>query len=255
MARQVVAGTHPRRKRGSIKPEEIVDGALEVGERVGLDNLSIPTVSKHVGVGVTSIYWYFAKKDDLLNAMHDRALSKYAFSAPFVDAADWRESLSNHSRTMRKTFRSNAILTDLLLVRGALSSEAKRLGLEQMEQAIATLMRAGLSAEDAFDTYSATTILVRSSVVLERLYQKTREPEDDPNSTGGPRVVDANIAPIIAELMGNGHRIGVPDRTHDEYSLECILDHASRLIDERAAAAPPRARAPRQRSSKAEPRR
>ena len=252
MARLVVAETQPRRKRGSINPEDIVNGAFEVAERVGLDNLSIPALSKHIGIGVTSIYWYFAKKDDLLNAMAGRALKEYAFSTRLVDTVDWRESLRDHSRHMRKTFHSNAILTDLVLIRGALSSEAKRAGLEQLEQAVATLIRAGLSAEDAFDTYVATTVLVRNSVVLERLYQKTLDLEDGPNSPSTRGGVDAQVAPIIAEIMGNGHRIGVADRTNFEYNLECILDHAGRLIDEKAAAAaPPAAR----RRTNAEPRR
>jgi len=237
MARQVVAGKQLRRKRGSINPEDIVNGAFELADRVGLDNLSMPALGRHVGVGVTSIYWHFAKKDDLLDVMADRALSKYALNAPFGDAAQWRESLRSHSQKMRKTFRSNAILTDLVLIRGALSSEAKQLGLEHVEQAVAMLMRAGLSYEDAFDTYSAITVLVRSSVVLERLYQKTLQLEGDP-SIGGPRVVDAKVTPIISGIMGEGHRIGVADRTNFEYSLECILDHASRIIDENVVAAP-----------------
>lgn len=36
---------------------------------------------------MTSIYWYFRKKDDLLNAMTDRALSKYVFATPMSKPA------------------------------------------------------------------------------------------------------------------------------------------------------------------------
>ncbi len=42
-------------------------------------------LAKHLDVGVTSIYWYFRKKDDLLNAMTDRALGQYDFATPFVE--------------------------------------------------------------------------------------------------------------------------------------------------------------------------
>jgi hypothetical protein len=38
--------------------------------------------------------------------------------------------------------------------------------------------------------------------------------------------------PLIAELTEKGHRIGVADDINFEYGLNCILDHASRLIDE-----------------------
>jgi hypothetical protein len=33
-------------------------------------------------------------------------------------------------------------------------------------------------------------------------------------------------------VTGKGHRIGAPDETNFEFGLDCILDHASRLIDD-----------------------
>ena len=42
--------------------------------QVSIDNLSMPVLAKHLDVGVTSIYWYFRRKDDLLDAMTDLAL-------------------------------------------------------------------------------------------------------------------------------------------------------------------------------------
>ncbi len=86
MARQATAEKRPRRERGSINPDDIIKGAFELAEEVGIDNLSMPLLGKHLGVGVTSIYWYFRKKDDLLNAMTDRALRQYVFATPYVEA-------------------------------------------------------------------------------------------------------------------------------------------------------------------------
>lgn len=82
MAKQPVAEKRQRRERGSINPDDIIDGAFELAERIGVDNLSMPLLGKHLGVGVTSIYWYFRKKDDLLNAMTTRALRQYVFATP-----------------------------------------------------------------------------------------------------------------------------------------------------------------------------
>ena len=131
MAKQATAEKRQRRERGSINPDDIIKGAFELAEEVGIDNLSMPLLGKHLGVGVTSIYWYFRKKDDLLNAMTDRALRQYVFATPYVEAKDWRETLRNHARTMRKTFLGNPILCDLILIRSALSpraAQARRAG-------------------------------------------------------------------------------------------------------------------------------
>ena len=128
VAKQATADKRQRRERGSINPDDIISGAFELAEQVSIDNLSMPLLGKHLGVGVTSIYWYFRKKDDLLNAMTDRALSKYVFATPYVEASDWRETLRNHARLMRKTFMGNPILCDLILIRAALSPKAARAG-------------------------------------------------------------------------------------------------------------------------------
>jgi AcrR family transcriptional regulator len=232
VAKQATADKRRRRERGSINPDDIVAGAFELAEEVGIDNLSMPLLGKHLGVGVTSIYWYFRKKDDLLNEMTNRALRQYVFETPYVEAGNWRESLRNHARNMRKTFLSSPILTDLVLIRGALNTKIRKLGLQQMEAAIDSLVQAGLSPEDAFDTYSAVSVHVRGSVVLERLHEKT---QDLFNGGDEPSAVDPASTPIIAELLAKGHRLAEADERNFEYTLECILDHAERLIEERAA--------------------
>jgi AcrR family transcriptional regulator len=231
VASKTTAQKRQRRERGSINPEDIIDGAFELADEVSIDNLSMPLLGKHLGVGVTSIYWYFRKKDDLLNAMTDRALRKFTFATPYVEAGNWRESLRNHARMMRKTFLSSPILTDLILIRGALSAKARRLGVEEMEKAIATLVDAGLSPEDAFDTYSAVSLHVRGTVVLERLQEKTSD-LDDGERTFEPRALDPKTTPLIAKLAAKGHRLAAPDENNFEYGLNCILDHANRLIEE-----------------------
>ncbi|BBY16914.1 TetR family transcriptional regulator [Mycolicibacterium litorale] len=232
MAKQATAQKRPRRERGSINPEDIIKGAFELAEEVSIDNLSMPLLGKHLGVGVTSIYWYFRKKDDLLNAMTDRALRQIVFESPYVDAANWRESLHSHAHNMRKTFMTSPILCDLVLIRGALSAKALRLGLEQMEAAVAGLVEAGLSPEDAFDTYSAVSVHVRGSVVLARLYEKTRSLDGPDFSAGEAATIDSETMPLMAALSAKGHHIGVPNTMNFEYGLNCILDHAARLIDE-----------------------
>src|SRR3954464_8973885 len=104
VAKQATAEKRKRRARGPINPDDIITGAFELANEVSIDNLSMPLLGKHLGVGVTSIYWYFRKKDDLINAMADRALKKFTFATPYVEAGNWRESLRNHARMMRKTF-------------------------------------------------------------------------------------------------------------------------------------------------------
>jgi AcrR family transcriptional regulator len=232
MAKQATAEKRQRRERGSINPEDIISGAFDLAEQVSIDNLSMPMLGKHLGVGVTSIYWYFRKKDDLLNAMTDRALRKYVFATPYVEAKDWRETLRNHARSMRETFMGNPILCDLILIRSALSPRAARLGVQEIEKAIAGLVEAGLSREEAFDTYSAMSVHVRGSVVLHRLQEKNQTTENGRRTIDDAMVVDPQVTPLLAQMTAKGHHIGAPDDNNFEYGLECILDNAGRLIEQ-----------------------
>src|ERR1700722_5450399 len=230
MARQAVADKRQRRQRGSISVDEIINGAFEVANEASVDALSRPLWAKNVVVGVRGFSWLFRKKDDLLNAMTDRALGQYDFATPFVEGQDWQESLRNHARKMRQTFRSNPILCDLILIRGTFGREATLAAFQKLEKAVATLVDAGLSPEDAFDTYASISVHTQGAAVLERLQDKSRGVE--PYRRGASPVIDPETMPLIAKLTEKGHRIGVADDINFEYGLNCLLDHASRLIDE-----------------------
>ncbi|EID09147.1 TetR family transcriptional regulator [Mycobacterium xenopi RIVM700367] len=232
LAKQAVAEKRQRRERGSISVDEILNGAFEVAEQVSIDNLSMPLLAKHLDVGVTSIYWYFRKKEDLLDAMTDRALGQYDFATPFVEGRNWRESLHDHAHKMRQTFRANPVLCDLILIRGTFGKEATQAAFQKLEKAVATLVEAGLSPEDAFDTYASLSVHTRGSVVLERLQAKSGGAR--PYADRAVRIIDPATMPLIAELTSKGHRIGVADDINFEYGLNCILDHASRLIEQNA---------------------
>jgi AcrR family transcriptional regulator len=239
VAKPATAEKRQRRERGSINPDDIIKGAFELAEELGIDNVSMPLLGKYLGVGVTSIYWYFRKKDELLNAMTDRALKQYVFATPYVEAKDWRETLRNHARSIRKTFLGNPILCDLILIRSALSPRAAKLGAVAVEKAIESLVEAGLSPEDAFDTYSAVSVHVRGSVVLQRLYDKNRSADGGPGDFERAMVIDPETTPLLARLSGEGHRIGASDDNNFEYGLDCILDHAERLIEQTSAKTAP----------------
>jgi AcrR family transcriptional regulator len=199
-----------RRERGSISVDEIINGAFEVAAEVSIDNLSMPLLARHLDVGVTSIYWYFRKKDELLDAMTDRALAQYEFTVHEIDASNWRESLRNHAQTMRRQFLGDPVLCDLVLIRGHYGMHALHGALHEIERPIAALVEAGLTPDQAVETYGAISVHSRGSVVLQRLQQKTE---------GFPA------------QRGNGNRyIGFADDIDFDYILDSILDHAQELI-------------------------
>ena len=72
--------------------------------------------------------------------------------------------------------------------------------------------------------------------MLQRLYDKNRS-DDGAGDFEETMVIDAETAPLLAQVTAKGHRIGASDDQNFDYGLECILDHADRLIDEAQEAA------------------
>jgi AcrR family transcriptional regulator len=193
-----------------MNADEILSGAFEVAADVSIDNMSMPLLAQRLSVGVTTIYWYFRRKDDLLDAMTDRALERFEFTVASIDASNWRTSLGEHARAMRLRFRGDPILCDLVLIRGRFSGGAVRGAMAKIEQPIAALVQAGLTRQQALDTYGAISVHIRGSAVLERIQEKTE---------GFPAQRE------------NGRRyIGLADDADFDFILESILDHAETLI-------------------------
>src|SRR5262249_56757193 len=97
----------------------------------------MPTLAEHLDVGVTSLYWYFRKKEDLLNAMTDVAVDKYIREMPSVpDDQPWQDVLHNFFHDSRDAHRNDQVMSDLLLIRTSTYTPNAVRRLFQMEEAI-----------------------------------------------------------------------------------------------------------------------
>jgi AcrR family transcriptional regulator len=214
-----------RRERGSITAEEIVNGAYALAAEVSVEKLSMPALARRLDVGVTSIYWYFRSKEQLLEAMRDRALTQYEIALPFTGSGAWHERLRTHFVTMRDLFRDNPVLCDLLIMHTAdYGAGPSRVAYQRLEAIIGTLVDAGFTAEDALETYFALSTHSRGFAMLHRRGRLDA-------ATAGPRpTLDEADTPHLARLTGRGYSLDpVQDRTF-ELGLDALLDRAKRLL-------------------------
>ena len=203
-----------RRQRGSINAEEIISGAFEVARRESLDQLSMPALAEHLGVGVTSIYWYFRKKDDLLNAMTDVAVDAYILQMPpLEDGLPWQEVLFNHFRDSREAHRNDPILSDLLLIRTATyTRNATRRVFEIEEDMIGRLVGAGFTTENAFMVYNAASIYVRGMIIHDRILRLSDTPTLDDRQR---RIADWSSMPLLESQIDRHSLAGTTDEDFD----------------------------------------
>src|SRR5262245_12846195 len=105
-----------RRPWGSLTREAVVEGALELVDSHGLEDLSMPRLARHLGTGVMTLYGHVANKADLLDALAERVLADLEAVEGRPD--EWEEDLADHMRRLRQVVLRHPALGAVLAAHG-----------------------------------------------------------------------------------------------------------------------------------------
>jgi AcrR family transcriptional regulator len=93
-------GDSPRAERKPLTRDAIVDAALALLEREGLQGLSMRRVAQELGAGAASLYWHVGDKEELLSLMLDRIVGEAETIEP--DPENWQEQVKEMMRATRR---------------------------------------------------------------------------------------------------------------------------------------------------------
>ncbi|HYW23548.1 MAG TPA: TetR/AcrR family transcriptional regulator C-terminal domain-containing protein [Terriglobales bacterium] len=85
--------------RVPLTRDGIVEAALRVLDRDGMDGLSMRRVAEELGTGVASLYWHVRNKGELLQLLFERLSAEAELPEP--DPSRWQEQLRDLARQMR----------------------------------------------------------------------------------------------------------------------------------------------------------
>src|SRR5437867_10018471 len=86
--------------RVALDRDAIVDAALKVLDREGLDGLTMRRVAEELGTGAGALYWHVASKEELLGLLIDRVSTEIELPEP--DPARWQEQVKGVARELRR---------------------------------------------------------------------------------------------------------------------------------------------------------
>ena len=130
----------------------MVDRALALADKLGLDALTIRKLATALGVTPMALYWHFRGKDELLGALAERVWSEIDLT---VDrTAPWTEQIRALLESLLKVLRAHPAAPGLLLHSEKLRAEA---ALNATELTLDILRTAGFNPEDA--SYAARSAL------------------------------------------------------------------------------------------------
>lgn len=130
-----------------LSPTEVVDGAIGLADELGLDDLSMPKLARHLGVGTMTLYGYVDSKDDLLDQMAGHILE--GLRAP--SDPDWRRGLSSFFNEFREAALAHPTLASLLAT-GRITIPAV---FDILEGHLAAATEDGETVEDALRVFYA----------------------------------------------------------------------------------------------------
>jgi AcrR family transcriptional regulator len=202
------APTRTRAERGSISAGQIIAGALALAEEIGIDSLSMPKLAGRLGIGVTSIYWYFRSKDELIEALTVEAARTFHQLMHPPDDCDWQTWLFYMFMRLRDAMRDNRVYCDLLFMRGNRASDAALIHTwPGGEEILAKMVAAGFTPHEALQNIVILSLFTRGAVVLERqMHQAGLSPDM-------PTPVPPQF-PLFSEALKTQNMRGVSDAAH-----------------------------------------
>ena len=154
--------------RNTLSRDRIVEAALSLLDEEGFEAVTMPSLARRLGVGTMSLYRHVADKDDLSDAVAERALGGVA--VPDGDADDWEGRVVGYLRALRDAALAHPALSRILANRGLTVGPV----FEQLEAAHAVLRTAGFSDLGAVRTFYTLLSYVFGFIVWElpRVHQQ-----------------------------------------------------------------------------------
>jgi AcrR family transcriptional regulator len=140
-----------RRPRGSLTPEVILDAAEAVAAQ-GFDAFSMRAVAARLDAVPMALYNHFATKEQLVDALLDRVLSRFE-PEPATD--DWSEDLRRFARAHRRLLAQHPWAVAPLFTQPNPGMSSVRIG----EFALGILRRGGFSNARAVAAFSGIIAL------------------------------------------------------------------------------------------------
>lgn len=141
-------------QRVPLTRERVLDAAIALADREGVDALSMRRLGAELGVQAMSLYNHVASKQDLLDGVAGRLLAGMEIPPPAE--AGWEDGLRQVCRSYRCLAHDHPGLFPTVLARPLASPEV----LPPLEATLIFLRKAGLDAEAALDVFQACASFV-----------------------------------------------------------------------------------------------
>ena len=203
-------------ERGPLSRGEVIEGAMLLADREGIDQLSMRRLGQELGVEAMSLYRHVANKEEILDGIVDRVVEE--IDVPRVDG-EWREEMRARAESAHGCRRRTSCAALLLISRVNVGPAMLRF----VDATIGCLMNAGFSAATADHAWNAIENHIYG-YTLQKL-NFPFEPEEYAQAAAAflpqiPQATYPHLHTLSEKVIAGEH-----DGLHDfSFGLEMILD-------------------------------
>ncbi|MER6668517.1 TetR/AcrR family transcriptional regulator [Amycolatopsis japonica] len=203
--------------RRSLTRERVLEAAIEVADRGGVEAMTMRRVARHLGVEAMSLYHHVPNKDAILDGVVDAVFA--AIELPGAETADWREAIRVRASSAR------AVLSRHSWALGLVDSRRNPgpATLRHHDAVLGVLRRAGFTlpmsvhAVSLIDSYIGGFVLQEANLPASG---EVAEVADDILERLPP-----GEFPYLAEVItGHAGRPGYDHTSEFDYGLDLILE-------------------------------
>jgi len=220
-------GTPP--SRPGLSRDRVVEAALAIVDRDGLDGLTMRRLAAELGVEAMSLYHWFPNKTAILDALVEASLRETVAALDAIPDEGWRDSMRTLAHSHRRVLKAHPNAVAHLNSRPGKSVESMRF----VERMLEVLRRQGFSPGLASRAMQAMHAYIVGSVSAEIARASRREPVDEVLDRLPP-----GEFPRLHEVAPLFH--GPPSSGDDqfEFGLEALLDGIGARLRADAPGAP-----------------
>ena len=186
--------TQPQR-RVPLSKERIIQAAIDVADRDGLQALTMRRLGADLGVEAMAVYKHVSGKDDILDGMVELVVSLIETPA---HGMDWRDAMRRRARSARDVLTRHSWAIGLLDSRRSMGPNQLR----YVDSVLGTLRSAGFSIDDAAHAFSLLDSYVYGHVVQEMSWSGRSEPTEPVPESGISSTEYPHLAEMTAHAAG-----------------------------------------------------
>src|SRR5919198_2241128 len=214
----------PRRRRGPLTRERVLQAALELADAGGFHSLSMRKVAAKLGVEAMSLYNHVANKEDIVDGLVDVVFSEIEVPPP--GSVDWKTAMRQRAISVREALNRHRWAVGLM--EGRMNPGPA--SLRNHDAVMGCLREAGFSFRAAVHAYSVMDAYIYGFALQEKnLPFETPDQGSEVMDIQREHVPDMDDYPYLLEVATEMAKAGYDYASEFAFGLDLILDALERF--------------------------